>query len=81
MEKHPQYKILIREIDEVQRTMKELIEKYPWAVSRINLEILGMITLAYALGIIDDDEREKLELASDEYVDKLTEGKILDELL
>lgn len=71
MKKSKQYEIFTDQIEN-KETLMAMLEKMPSAVSLISYEISGMITLAYALGIIDQKELERMGEENEEYLYKLT---------
>ncbi len=71
MTKRQQLEILTSRIEDKETLMAKL-EGMPSAVSLVSYEISGMLTLAYALGIIDHKEFERLGEENEEYLYKLT---------
>lgn len=71
MTKHQQLEILTDQIENAESVMAQL-EKMPSAVRLVSYEISGMITLANALGIIDDEKREEMEEDNENYLYQLT---------
>lgn len=71
MTNHQQLEILTDQIENAESVMAQL-ERMPQAVRLVSYEISGMITLAYALGIIDDEKRDEMEEDNDNYLYQLT---------
>lgn len=65
-----EYAILVEQIENAETVMSQL-EKMPSTVRLISYEISGMITLTFALGIIDQEKREEMEKDNDSYLNKL----------
>ncbi len=72
MTKTQQLEILNDQIETAKEVIAKLADQYPDSIRLMTYEISGMITLAHALGIIDDEKREEMEEDNDNYLYKLT---------